>query len=600
MKLLRCITLALAIMTLSPVAAIDSENIALKADSAANDDRTRRFYDSLESKSTRRDIPRFIYKSLVVRSKKDTLTNVKVVDESKQYYLHDKREISTITIEQVGVFDTTYNSLERFVNKMHRVTRERTIRRDLLFKEGDRFDPEVVVNNVQLLKERSYIYDAKITARPSAEDSTKVDVVVRTQDNWTLSADARLNVSGRSMVEIYDANLLGFGNKLSIATNFDWKKGHYGGNKVRYNMPNIMGTFFRGELIAGKNFDNTDLGLDIRREFILPTDYELGANYLDSELPYYMLYADSSFQVKSRNLGLWGGKSFYVPGLRSSIYLMGSYSKLQYDMRPDVTPTFNPYFHNGRLMLVSLGLYREKFYTTNLIYGYGVKEYIPSGFRAELVGGHRWGEFSNDYYLGGTYSVGGFSSIGHLMGKLSLGSYYDTRTRSFKQGTISADMRYFSNLLNSGRSLIRQFVTLNYISGWNRDEGCNEVVAFNDKQLRGFDDYAIGLNRAMLSSETVVFTPLQPLGFRLTFFGFADLGSLGDSPNIFKNVFYSTFGLGVRIKNERLVFSTIQIRLGIAVGKAGILRNEVFNLSNHYNMERYRYLPQRPDQVIYR
>ena len=71
----------------------------------------------------------------------------------------------------------------------------------------------------------------------------------------------------------------------------------------------------------------------------------------------------------------------------------------------------------------------------------------------------------------------------------------------------------------------------------------------------------------ILNTETVLFTPYQPLGFRIALFGFADFGLLGYSPNIFKNEFYTSFGIGIRLRNERLVFNTIQIRLGLALGK---------------------------------
>ena len=57
----------------------------------------------------------------------------------------------------------------------------------------------------------------------------------------------------------------------------------------------------------------------------------------------------------------------------------------------------------------------------------------------------------------------------------------------------------------------------------------------------------------ILNTETVVFTPYQPLGFRIAVFGFADFGLIGYSPNIFKNDFFTSFGLGVRLRNERLV-----------------------------------------------
>jgi len=56
-----------------------------------------------------------------------------------------------------------------------------------------------------------------------------------------------------------------------------------------------------------------------------------------------------------------------------------------------VTKTYNPAFHDTDDVLVGLGLYREKFYTTNMIYGFGTREYLATGYKAELVGGYRGG-----------------------------------------------------------------------------------------------------------------------------------------------------------------------------------------------------------------
>ena len=104
----------------------------------------------------------------------------------------------------------------------------------------------------------------------------------------------------------------------------------------------------------------------------------------------------------------------------------------------------------------------------------------------------------------------------------------------------------------------------------------------------------------VLNTETVFFTPYQPLGFRIALFGFADFGLLGRDANIFKNNFFTTFGLGVRLRNERLVFSTIQLRLGVALGKGGWADCRYFQASNGTRMEQYRYLPSRPEIVRFR
>ena len=56
---------------------------------------------------------------------------------------------------------------------------------------------------------------------------------------------------------------------------------------------------------------------------------------------------------------------------------------------------------------------------------------------------------------------------------------------------------------------------------------------------------------------------------------------------------------GVRLRNERLVFNTIQIRLGIAFGKPGLVESEYFRLSNATRLEQWRYRPTRPEIVTF-
>ena len=111
---------------------------------------------------------------------------------------------------------------------------------------------------------------------------------------------------------------------------------------------------------------------------------------------------------------------------------------------------------------------------------------------------------------------------------------------------------------------------------------------------------ALQYSRRPRNSGASIFTPYQPLGFRIALFGFSDFGLLGRDANIFKNNFYTTFGLGVRLRNERLVFSTIQLRLGVALGKGGWADCRYFQASNGTRMEQYRYLPSRPEIVRFR
>ena len=96
------------------------------------------------------------------------------------------------------------------------------------------------------------------------------------------------------------------------------------------------------------------------------------------------------------------------------------------------------------------------------------------------------------------------------------------------------------------------------------------------------------------------FTPYEPLGFKMTLFTFLDGGLLGYHDNLFKNDPWCAFGIGLRVRNERLVFRTLQIRLGIAFGRKGWAESEWIRLSSEPDLQQFRYTPQRPDVLIYK
>lgn len=563
--------------------------------------RNKRLYDSIRSKTTRRAVPRMLYHLLFVNPVLDTLVNGRVLDQSRQFARYSGRRIDRIDIVQDPVFDADGNWLERTGNKLHVMTRERVLRRDLLFEAGDTIAPELLVRNLQLLRSRAYISDAALELAPDPHDTARVVVTLHVRDSWTISADAALHGEGRTMVGLSDANIFGTGNRLSVETNFSRSDFGYGGNVVSYDIPNLFGSFYKANFSAGRDFYNSRLRLGVVKEFILPTDYELGVTYNNVKEKYYLVDRDTSEVVKSKRFDIWAGRSRYISPIRSSLFFTTRYGFANFPIRPGVNARHNPAFHDMQHVLFGLGLYREKFYTTNMIYGFGLREYLASGYKAEAVSGYSWREFGEDVYIGLSCKAGGFSRAGYLMGGFSLGSFIDLATGRWTQSAVDVNLRWFSPLYVWKRSHIRQFLSLNYTQGWNRLAGSDEVLRFTAADgLSLLREDLVGTNRMTLNTETVFFTPYRPLDFRIALFGFADFGLLGRDANIFRNSFYTTFGLGVRLRNERLVFSTIQLRLGVALGKGGWVDCRYFQLSNGSRIEQYRYLPQRPEIVPFR
>ncbi len=572
-------------------------------DSLASSARTDRLYDSIAARYTRSGgLQKFVYNSIFVSREADAPVIEKAIDESEIFAPFTGRTISHINVVSGGLMSSDSTWLERTASSIHSTTREIAIRRDLLIREGQALDPELITKSSRNLQSRSYIADVETFVEPDSLNPGSVIVTVVTKDRWSIGLDAKIGNGSRTMLKLYDANVLGYGSRFSVSTNFSLSKRLYGGTNLELNVPNLFGSFFNADLRAGKDFDNEVYGFDVKKDFLLTTDYAAGASLFDNAESTYMLYADSSFRIRSRTGDVWAGRSRYVDRIRSSAYATARFTGSSFAARPPVGPSLNPAYHDNRMVLLAAGLYRERFLSANMIYGYGYREYLAAGYRAELVGGYYAGEFGDDWYAGGSYRLGGFGSLGYLMGGVGLGMFIPDADGRRVRGALMLESQYFTNLLRMGRrSHLRQFVTFSCLQGWNRYRGSDEVISFHaGHSLRAMDEYTVGVNRSRLSLETVFFTPYQPWGFRIAVFGYTDMGLIGFRANQFDNPFYATVGAGIRIRNERLVFNAVEIRLGVAVGKNGWLPSRYVDISNQGHVEQIRFTPEKPKTIIYK
>lgn len=564
-------------------------------------ERIERGYDSLRVKSDRRWFSRTLYKAL--------FRSVAAVDERTRGEVRDETALTTpyagyrigeIRIVRRTPFDSNGNWFERAANNTHMLTRERIIRRDLLFKTGDRLDPQIIARNKQLLQSRPYIADVMIEVVPDPDDAGLVHLLIVTRDSWTIDVDGRLS-GGEGSLGISEANLFGRGHELRIETNLNVQKFDYGGNVLEYKIPNLWGSFYQFESAVGRRFDDSFLEFGVTKEFLRPKDYELGVTYAGNRFDHTILASDTTVKVKSRDFNLWTGYSHPIG--KTNGFIAARYNYRRFTTRPEDTDVrTHPDLHCRNVALVSLGLYHERFYSSDMIYSYGTREYLASGYKSDLTFGYQWGEFSDDYYLGTSQMVGGFiDGVGFLKGGLEVGSFIDTKSGHWHRTTLSGMVGWFSNLWHKRRTHYRQFASLGYTQGWNRFMGSCEVVEFTKEHgLNVLEDGGIGLTRLVLNTETIFFTPYEPLGFRTVLFGFVDAGLLGMHANVFRNDAYAAIGCGVRFRNERLVIGTIQIRLGVAFGPGGLAESKYFRLTRESSLPDYRFNPERPDFVTFR
>ena len=108
--------------------------------------------------------------------------------------------IGKILVDPQDIFDEAdpreNYGLYRLLNTLHINTRASVIRRQLLFRSGERVSRQRIEETERLLRANSYLYDVSI--RPVALRQGVVDIEVRTRDTWTLQPGASYSRGGGS------------------------------------------------------------------------------------------------------------------------------------------------------------------------------------------------------------------------------------------------------------------------------------------------------------------------------------------------------------------------------------------------------------------
>jgi hypothetical protein len=147
----------------------------------------------------------------------------------------------------------------RALNAVHVHTRESTLRKSLLFHEGDAYDPAKLAETERNLRRLRFIKSASVTALPSADGT--VDVDVRTQDTWTTEPTLSISRSGSVTsygASIIERNLAGTGREVELT--------YYEGvdritRYFAFEDPNLLGPYWSGTFLHAFNSDGwQDLG----------------------------------------------------------------------------------------------------------------------------------------------------------------------------------------------------------------------------------------------------------------------------------------------------------------------------------------------------
>lgn len=553
-------------------------------------------FERLDSTAKYNRFTRELRNMILVKQKSQISVEAETSGKSETNYIDYKGKIiRNITFKQLDVFGptvddtsrTAVNWIQKTGNKLHIKSKPYLLRNNLIIKPGDEVDPLKLADNERILREASYIHDARIYVRET-ESSDSVDIYIVLKDVWPKAFDLKLNNLYGGSFSMWDRNIFGFGHENQNSLFWDSKEKESVGYEGVYSIPNIGGSFIRGRGQYLDKFGNQTYGISFDRNFYTPnTKYAGGLSYYKTNKPDYFTYPDTTLllPVEYTKSDFWLGRSFSLNRLnfkfqsRNNLSFILRVTKTDVLKRPQLDENLFYGYQNRTLYLSSIAFTKQNYFKSNLIYNYGRTEDIPYGMLLQFTSGYETNEFKSRVYLASKVAFARYNpNLGYLYMSVGHDGFINAEKKT-EQGAVNAKLNYFSPLVKYDKFKLRYFVNIDYTKGINRYKD-EYLTLNNDYGLNGFvNDSLRGNERLNFQFETVCFSPWYFHEFRFVFFASSEFSLFGKNIDLWKNPVYSGISFGVRIRNERLVFNTIELRFHLYPNIKQYSNTQLMNLS---------------------
>jgi hypothetical protein len=499
------------------------------------------------------------------------------------------KQINSIKIEHRHHGSLLFNEsnpkedlLTQLADKAHSNTKENTIQKNLFFKENDYLNPLVIAYNEKWLRDLPYLQDARIIAYPLIGDSNKVDVYVITKDIFPFGGSINLKTANSYKASLNIENLNDMGNDIKLNHDYDAQRSNKTGWGFNYTARNIGGSFM--EVNTGLNTYESNYANNINsanrfyinglRPLLNPlSKFTAGFDFSvsNNNNAYPSLWTDSLYksdlQYKLTHFDTWIGyqlfnNSWQLSNNKPRHFIQFRILNNKFDSRPNnYLSIIDKNFQNINAYLVAYTLFTQKIIRTQYLYGFGRNEDLPSGKALTITTGHYKREGQDQPYAGlqiENYRLAKNESFRHVL--FSTGTSYSDK--ELQDVRILLNMEQISKLkyLESGYKY-RSIFTISLAETLKNK--FNEALLINS--IYGIPQLSRerikGGTRLSANWESIWYNSKSYYGFRQAPFVFGNItyirtvGSPVNSGDI-----YSAIGGGSRVRNENLIFGTIEIK----------------------------------------
>ena len=522
--------------------------------------------------------------SITRKPEADTVFNFK---SEASFLPFQGKIIRTILVERIGfertVQDTTRSFKTFFAktgNRLHATSREWLIRDNLFIREGKPLNAYRLADNERYLRDLDFILDSRIFVYPVAPGSDSVDVLVVTRDVFGFGASLDPSGVDKYRFRVQNSNLAGMGQRLQYTGQVETYRTPIYGQELSYQKNNILGSFVDATL--GYTQINTGRSLEAENEF---------AYFFRLNRPLFMPFArwaggaeisrnmarnvfgrpDSLFAPYTYHLhDHWFGYSFgqhhhqaQTAENRHRLFVSARLIDQLFVERPgsELMQRYPMAFENRWAVLGQVAWFRQDFYKTKFVYGFGRTEDVPYGYAASVtLGWEKQGGLERRPYGGIQLSKTFASQNGSFVTAEARAATY-WRNGSASDGLVSAGLSYFSRLYPMGNWGVRHFAETAFTQ-LNHRTIKNPLDINNGNGIAGLvADSLRGDSRLRARIQVTVFTPLKLAGFRFALAPQLDYALLANNPKDLPSAaLFQGYSLGIRTRNENLVFNTVELR----------------------------------------
>lgn len=516
-------------------------------------------------------------------------TTIRMEKNEVPYLKFKNYAINSITIFRLDfnqdINDTLQrkkNFLTRVGNALHKNTKEQIIRSNLFFSEKDKINPYLIADNARYLRTLVFLQDAKIEMVENKKIANSVDVYVYTKDVFSIGISGGYGDAQNFNIELKEENVVGTAARLKFNNLYDGKRNPNAAYAAEFIKRNIAKSFadltlgfrnYNTSFSTGKP-EETHIFTKIEKQLIspyMPFTGSLEASYHKANNLYGLTDSAFNYDVRYKYLDIDGFAGFNLGThkfirtnrpirLHKFIAVRAFHHNFKY-IPINATKIYSYAYANISGVLASLNLLKQEFYKTKYIYGFGRQEDLPEGFNASLIAGWTNKENVQRPYYGLDFGRNYLSSkLNYYNFSFKLGGFINNT--NFEDVDVLFHAENFTKLKPLSKKWSIRGHTIFGITQQINPRLNAPLFLTSTFGLEEFLNGTIAAKtRITLKKEMVFYNTWKWIGFKFAPFIFGSGSYLVQRNTSFnKGDLFSSLGLGIRSRNEGLIFGTMELR----------------------------------------